>query len=195
MVNEENRIVVPFHAKAKARELGAIFVKDADVRGWYIPENADDSLTTALRELEHYPADEESELLGTLFESQSEEKETQSVHHFEEKHSTFDKWEELASSEDTLRIALAIREYGMPNEEQLRASILRILSLRRPGEYPVTYDGLAECSESFATLYSKERVLELIKRCSTNDGTIYENIRHADLTEEERSLMLLVLPI
>ena len=192
------KIEVPFEKKAKARALGAVFNKDD--RCWYIPDNADESTETALRNL----ATEEESLSETVCNTDiscnSTENVTNNILQSEETSGHYSEiatedWNNLITSRDTLKIALTIRDYGMPNNETQREELLKILSIRRPGDYPVSYDGMLECSENFASLYSIERTTTLIKDCIKGERSYMDEIRNSNLTGEEKALLMFVLPI
>lgn len=191
------RIVVPFEKKAKARELGIIFNKTD--RNWYFPEGIEVdrklAIENLLKEEPVFPESVETEICDIVNNKTQEDLITPNEELLSLNQSMTETWENLISSEEPLKIALAIKEIGMPADTQLRTRLLKILGLRRPGDYPITYDGMLICSESFASIYTEEYVSELIAKVITGAKSYTEEIKEADITEEEKALLLFILPL
>lgn len=187
------KIEVPFHKKAKAKQYGAIF--DKQTRCWYASENATEEQLQILTNL-IYEEDEDCNNDNAYnFDSFVANNELQnSFNHFNiTTPESF--WKEVIETHNPLKLALAIQENGMPGNESQRTQILHILSLRRPGDYPITYDGMIECSKDFELCYPKERVLELTKQNITGSQPYQDDIRNAKITDEEKELLMFFLPI
>ncbi len=191
------RIVVPFEKKAKARELGVIFNKTD--RNWYLPEGIEVdrklAIENLLKEESVFPESVENEICDLTNNKTQEDLITPNEELLSLNQSMAETWENLISSEEPLKIALAIKEIGMPADAQLRTRLLKILGLRRPGDYPITYDGMLICSESFASLYTEEYVSALVAKVITGAKSYTEEIKEADITEEEKALLLFILPL
>lgn len=191
------RIVVPFEKKAKARELGIIFNKTD--RNWYLPEGIEVdrklAIENLLKEESVFPESVENEICDLTNNKTQEDLITPNEELLSLNQSMAETWENLISSEEPLKIALAIKEIGMPADAQLRTRLLKILGLRRPGDYPITYDGMLICSESFASLYTEEYVSALVAKVITGAKSYTEEIKEADITEEEKALLLFILPL
>ena len=99
------------------------------------------------------------------------------------------------TADDSLQYLLSIKKQGMPSSAENRTSLLRAISNRTPGHYPITYEGMCQYSQEFAVLYSQERVLGLIRRCITGAKPFMEEIQSSDLSPEEKALLMFVLPL
>lgn len=104
-------------------------------------------------------------------------------------------WTSVLEEKNTLKIALFVQKYGLPNLENDRITMLKILSKRLPGEYPITYDGMLEISEEFCQKYSEEYVQNLLSQCITGQRNYVDEVRDSLLSEEEKALLFFVLPI
>lgn len=189
-MNETKVIEVPFEKKAKARELGIIFNKTD--RKWYIPDGISVDRELVIRNLLLLT---EEPILSEPTNNEQEEFVQPNKELLSLNQSMIETWENLIASEEPLKIALAIKEIGMPADTQLRTRLLKILGLRRPGDYPITYDGMFICSESFASIYTEEYVSTLVAKVITGAKPYTEEIKEADITEEEKALLLFILPL
>lgn len=96
---------------------------------------------------------------------------------------------------DNITLLQVLGECGMPGSEEERTALLVRLRVQRMGDYPVTYEGLCHYSESFLREYPKERVVGLIKRVITGANPYQMEINHASISDEDKALLLLVLPM
>lgn len=200
-MDESRRIVVPFEKKAQANKLGVLF--DITSRQWYIPEDANEETAEALRSLANVSTDSsETDFCNTdtdnndqnFVDNSSIRNTNKSSIFVRNSNSEVPNWSELLAAEDTLRIALAIRDSGMPPSEEERECLFKILSRRKPGDYPVTYEGMLECSELFAESYSMEYAENLVKSCTFGQKFYADEIRESDLTNEQKAFLMFVLP-
>ena len=183
-------ITVPFSKKKEAVALGAEF--DITDRQWYITDNTEFENHEALRHLADVEVqeiaielpEEDKPLAG---EEVSTEGET------EENDETFSDWSAILDSRDSLKIAMTLRNHKVPAEENDRIRMLEILNLRTPGNYPFTYDGMINLSESFEKAYPPEKIQDLAMKL-TSPGNYLMRIRNSELSAEEKALMYFVLP-
>lgn len=175
------QIVVPFHKKNVAINLGADF--DTADRNWYITEKTPISNFDALHHLTNETNEQEDNNNNIITE----------VNEVSDKRNIGVDWKKLIELRDSLKIAAALRESDLPEEAELRTEILKILSVRTKGNYPFTYDGMINLSENFAKEYPTERVQLLANRL-TSAGNYISKIQNSDLSSEERALMFFVLP-
>lgn len=185
-------VTVPFLKKANALELGAVFNRID--RKWYIPSEVPKENREALRNLSMEPE---------TTEVRTPEPEDTSGHTYmrnqyygedvtESKPQTSCKVPDISN---TLEAALFICKNGLPDSAEERVKLLKILSNRSAAQYPVTYDGMVICSESFANRYPPELLSELCKRCITGARYYVEEINTSDLNEEEKALLFFALPV
>lgn len=185
-------ITVPFSKKKDAIELGAEF--DITDRKWYITDNTKLENHETLRHLADVEAqeiaielpEEDQPLTG---KEVSIEGETET----EENEETFSDWSAILNSRDSLKIAMTLRNHKVPAEESDRIRMLEILNLRTPGNYPFTYDGMINLSESFEKAYPPEKIQALAMKL-TSPGNYLMRIRNSELSAEEKALMYFVLP-
>ena len=163
-------ITVPFSKKKEAVALGAEF--DITDRQWYITDNT---------EFENHEA---KPLAGEEVPIEGET---------EENDETFSDWSAILDSRDSLKIAMTLRNHKVPAEENDRIRMLEILNLRTPGNYPFTYDGMINLSESFEKAYPPEKIQALAMKL-TSPGNYLMRIRNSELSAEEKALMYFVLP-
>lgn len=188
-------ITVPFSKKKEAVALGAEF--DITDRQWYITDNTEFENHEALRHLADVEVqeiaielpEEEQPLAGkeSPIEGETETEET------EENEETFSDWPAILDSRDSLKIAMTLRNHKVPAEENDRIRMLEILNLRTPGNYPFTYDGMINLSESFEKAYPPEKIQALAMKL-TSPGNYLMRIRNSELSAEEKALMYFVLP-
>lgn len=185
-------ITVPFSKKKEAVALGAEF--DITDRQWYITDNTEFENHEALRHLADVEVqeiaielpEEEQPLAGeeSPIEGETENQETEE---------TFSDWSAILDSRDSLKIAMTLRNHKVPAEENDRIRMLEILNLRTPGNYPFTYDGMINLSESFEKAYPPEKIQTLAMKL-TSPGNYLMRIRNSELSAEEKALMYFVLP-
>ena len=185
-------ITVPFSKKKEAVALGAEF--DITDRQWYITDNTEFENHEALRHLADVEVqeiaielpEEKQPLAGeeSPIEGETENQETEEI---------FFDWSAILDSRDSLKIAMTLRNHKVPAEENDRIRMLEILNLRTPGNYPFTYDGMINLSESFEKAYPPEKIQALAMKL-TSPGNYLMRIRNSDLSAEEKALMYFVLP-
>lgn len=184
------KIEIPFEKKRQARELGAYF--DRQTREWFIPDNTKEENATKLRTLIF---NNEPEIVS--LEENNEYAVCENVQSFSYtayENDDFD-WSFVESCEDNLKVAIAVKEHGMPSNEQIRIQILRKLGSKIPGTFPITYDAMCEYSEKFSQMYGEELVSNLLHQCITGSRHYSEDIRLSDLPEEYKLLLMFVLPL
>ena len=185
-------ITVPFSKKKEAVALGAEF--DITDRQWYITDNTEFENHEALRHLADVEVqeiaielpEEDQPLAGkeSPIEGETENQENEE---------TFFDWSAILDSRDSLKIAMTLRNHKVPAEENDRIRMLEILNLRTPGNYPFTYDGMINLSESFEKAYPPEKIQALAMK-RTSPGNYLMRIRNSELSAEEKALMYFVLP-
>lgn len=183
-------ITVPFSKKKEAVALGAEF--DITDRKWYITDNTEFENHEALRHL----ADVEVQEIAIELPEENQpltEKEVSIEGETEENDETFFDWSAILDSRDSLKIAMTLRNHKVPAEENDRIRMLEILNLRTPGNYPFTYDGMINLSESFEKAYPPEKIQSLAMKL-TSPGNYLMRIRNSELSAEEKALMYFVLP-
>ena len=183
-------ITVPFSKKKEAVALGAEF--DITDRQWYITDNTEFENHEALRHL----ADVEVQEIAIELPEEDQplaEKEVSIEGETEENDETFFDWSAILDSRDSLKIAMTLRNHKVPAEENDRIRMLEILNLRTPGNYPFTYDGMINLSESFEKAYPLEKIQALAMKL-TSPGNYLMRIRNSELSAEEKALMYFVLP-
>lgn len=193
------KISVAFKNKKKANSLldMLVFDKNIDTRGWYIKDDVPEDKRNELRALSTYIEEEITNDATKITESPNREiivPNTSMNEHVETIVSLTD-WNKLLEEGNTLKIALAIQQIGLPNDEDIRTKILRKLSVRQEGVYPINYDGLINSCPDFANRYSMEYLENLLKSCITGERFYVEEIVTSNHTEEEKALMLFALPL
>lgn len=191
-------ITVPFSKKKEAVTLGAEF--DITDRQWYITDNTEFENHEALRHLADVEVqeiaielpEEEQPLAEQRLEDFVSTKEESPIE-TEENDETFFDWSAILDSRDSLKIAMTLRNHKVPAEENDRIRMLEILNLRTPGNYPFTYDGMINLSESFEKAYPPEKIQALAMKL-TSPGNYLMRIRNSELSAEEKALMYFVLP-
>lgn len=191
-------ITVPFSKKKEAVTLGAEF--DITDRQWYITDNTEFENHEALRHLADVEVqeiaielpEEEQPLAEQRLEDFVSTKEESPIE-TEENDETFFDWSAILDSRDSLKIAMTLRNHKVPAEENDRIRMLEILNLRTPGNYPFTYDGMINLSESFEKAYPPEKIQALAMQL-TSPGNYLMRIRNSELSAEEKALMYFVLP-
>ena len=188
-------VVVPFLKKAGALELGAVFNRTD--RKWYVPDNLPEENKEKLRSLAKDPVE-----TSPLPKEQTPDNDTSGLTYIQkqyyeepEKRTTSQTVQKLPELSCTLEAALFICRNGLPEDTGDRVRLLKILSNRSASQYPVTYDGMVVCSESFASKYPPELLSELCKRCITGARHYAEEINASDLNEEEKALLFFALPV
>lgn len=189
-------IQVPFLCKAKAKELGVIFNRED--RHWYIEETKYEYVNN---ELQQYLLLRQSEFKINShtndynnFEKTSYDNVLQNTTNYNSLFTEND-WKKIIEEDDSVIIALSIRRMGLPESEEIRTKLLKILGRRGISDYPITYDGMIRYSECFREIYPKERIKDLIKECIMGEKPYQEEIRLSNLSEEEKALLFFVLPI
>lgn len=191
-------ITVPFSKKKEAVALGAEF--DITDRQWYITDNTEFENHEALRHLADVEVqeiaielpEEEQPIAAQRLEEFVSTKEESPIE-TEETEETFFDWSAILDSRDSLKIAMTLRNHKVPAEENDRIRMLEILNLRTPGNYPFTYDGMINLSESFEKAYPPEKIQALAMQL-TSPGNYLMRIRNSELSAEEKALMYFVLP-
>lgn len=191
-------ITVPFSKKKEAVALGAEF--DITDRQWYITDNTEFENHEALRHLADVEVqeiaielpEEEQPIAAQRLEDFVSTKEESPIE-TEETEETFFDWSAILDSRDSLKIAMTLRNHKVPAEENDRIRMLEILNLRTPGNYPFTYDGMINLSESFEKAYPPEKIQALAMQL-TSPGNYLMRIRNSELSAEEKALMYFVLP-
>lgn len=191
-------ITVPFSKKKEAVVLGAEF--DITDRQWYITDNTEFENHEALRHLADVEVqeiaielpEEDQPLAAQRLEDFVSTKEESPIE-TEETEETFSDWSAILDSRDSLKIAMTLRNHKVPAEENDRIRMLEILNLRTPGNYPFTYDGMINLSESFEKAYPPEKIQALAMKL-TSPGNYLMRIRNSELSAEEKALMYFVLP-
>ena len=185
------KITVLFENKTTARDHGAVFGED---RNWYIPENISEANKAILRTLDK-PVTEKT--VSSVSVTESDEKTTPNT---QENASTsmgdgYD-FSKVIRLNNSLMAAYAIQRHGLPSDTETRTALLNALRRREPGQYPIEYEAMLQCSEEFARVYNEDYVTDLIRNNIKSTGKIEESVMSAEnLTAEEKALLLLVLPL
>ncbi len=172
---------VPFQDKSLYRNAGAKFDKQA--RTFYADTEAE--ARRILAEVEEGKEESSKEPSATEEEPSliAEESITPGGNY----------WESHEIPDSTLLVAEAILKHGMPRTSEERARVLTALARRDDGQYPVEYAGMISASEDFRRLYDEDTVTALLRRIPAG-GDYSQQIYAATLTDEERALLLFVLP-
>ena len=190
------KISVAFKNKKKANDLldMLVFDKTHNNRGWYIKDNVPEEKRYELRALATYiPETTETK----YFVDVEVAKEQPAPEREKNEHDLVIEynWDKLLEERNPLKIALVIQEIGLPDDTDIRTKILRVLSVRQEGSYPITYDGLVNACPSFAERYPMEYLEDLLKSCITGARFYVEEIVSSNNTEEDKALMLFALPL
>lgn len=184
-------IFVPFENKKIAKSLGAIF--NQENRTWEIPDDLDPEVTDFLCNLSEMDT---SEVVEEDTDEICENKDSCTVNSSVtiEIHQPND-WTQILQADDTLVAAMAVRDYGLPEREEDRTSLLKILGKRRVGDYAISYDSLCGCSEAFASAYPISLITKLVQENVTAQNRYADEIRTSmRLSNEEKALLMFVLP-
>lgn len=183
-------VTIPFSKKKLARTCGLSF--DTTTRKWNIPDDLDAEVADFFRNLaemeecEDYTEDE--------FEMVVPEENYKPNREFICEDSN--NWKLILETDDTLQAAMAIRDLGLPANEDDRTELLTILGKRRQGDYAISYDSLCGCSDIFKTTYPIQMITRLIKENVTAKNHYAEEIRTSmRLSPEEKALLMFVLPV
>ena len=172
---------VPFQDKSLYRNAGAKF--DRQARTFYADTEAEAQRILAEVEASKEEDNEEPAATEETPASIADESTTPSGNY----------WESNPIPESTLLVAEAILRHGMPKTSEERARVLTALARRDDGQYPVEYAGMISASEDFRRLYDEDTVTALLRRIPAG-GDYSQQIYAATLTDEERALLLFVLP-
>lgn len=190
------KISVAFKNKKKANNLldMLVFDKTPNNRGWYIKDNVPEEKRYELRALATYIPDATE---TKYFVDVEVAKEQSAPEREKNEHDLVIEynWDKLLEERNLLKIALVIQEIGLPDDADIRTKILRVLSVRQEGSYPITYDGLVNACPSFAERYPMEYLEDLLKSCITGARFYVEEIVSSNNTEEDKALMLFALPL
>lgn len=179
------QISVPFPQKKRARENGAYFDKKS--RKWFIPKKIDADKANILRNL--CTTKEEARVV------EISEQDIPKNENILMNNDAFN-WEQIILSNISLEAALAIMKHGLPNDTETRARLLQVLGNRCPGQYDIEYDSMIKCSEIFANVYPTERIQSLVESVIGGDGRPFmEIINSANISNEEKALLLFVIPL
>lgn len=181
-------ITVPFEKKELARSLQIKF--DRTERKWYIPTELEAQTEDILKQLND----------TSIIEPHIDSSEVSTHSNIERissiiTHIQVNNWNEILENRNTLECALGIQKFGLPETTEQRTTLLQILGSRRDGQYPITYDGMLILSKEFEEAYSPEYVTELVQNCITGERPYQEEIHQSQLSEEEKALLFLVLPV
>lgn len=108
-------------------------------------------------------------------------------------------WDTIADEKilnsDKLILAVNLKKHGLPKDSHKRAVILRGLRSISDGQYPINYEGMCAYFDEFEQFYSNERVISLIKNNLTGKQHYVTEINNSGLSEEEKELLLFVVPL
>lgn len=106
---------------------------------------------------------------------------------------TKEEWENLLSEETkTIPIIEAIHDFALPLDRQTRILLLRRLSEKRNGDYPVYYHDIARYCPAFAERYNEEKINDLIQSNKLSGREIIKELAQIPLDEEDRALLFFV---
>ena len=185
-------IIVPFESKKIAHNLGAVF--NQKLRIWEIPDDLDPDVAEFLSNLPEMETDDagEDDNISEIENNISNDK--NNITPITPIHQAND-WSQILQSDDTLIAAMAVRDYGLPEKEEDRTLLLKILGKRRNGDYAISYDALCGCSEIFASTYPISLITKLIQENVTAQNRYAEEIHTSmRLTDEEKALLMFALP-
>lgn len=187
-------ITVPFQSKRIARTLGATFNQQS--REWEIPDDMDPEIAEFLSnliDLDENDSFENDTIVENTVESAATEVPDKSKNLVPAK--IENDWKQILETDDTLVAAMAIRDYGLPESEQDRATLLKLLGKRRNGDYVISYDSLCGCSDVFASTYPINLITKLVQENVTSQNRYADEIRSSmRLSDEEKALLMFVLP-
>ena len=108
-------------------------------------------------------------------------------------------WDTIADEKilnsDKLVLAVNLKKHGLPKDSHKRAVILHTLRSVSDNQYPINYEGMCVYLDEFEQLYSNERVINLIKSNLTGKQHYVTEINNSGLSEEEKELLLFVVPL
>ena len=94
-----------------------------------------------------------------------------------------------------LAILIALKKYGFPDDSSKRAKIIHALRLKQENNYPLDYDGLAEFLPGFSALYPQEEIINNATAVITGKEDYFKEVLSSDLTEEQKEILLLSIPL
>ncbi len=178
---EEDRLIVGFENRADAKAHKAVYAHGSfflgTPNGFYVPTaeitNDEDGQISS--------TDREYLLMEYGSKEVAEEKKRAA------------KWNEALATKDTLTVATALRDLGMPKQEIQRVEMLNIF--RNPGRgLRIGYDALLKFSEGFYELYNEEQVKKIVVKYLQGGSDYLLTLENSSATREEKELLLFVFP-
>lgn len=174
------RLIVKYNQRKDVKNKGAVYVKgsffDGTRNGFFVPEYEGSDIT------ERQDCNRKKDLLLCEYgeEKAAKDKNNEKI------------WEEILRKRDTLDIAVAIRDIGLPPTELQRVEMLKVL--RKPEKsLRIDWDALCKFSEDFNREYSTERVKNLAMKLKGCTDFVL-GVESANITKEERELLYYVFP-
>ncbi len=96
---------------------------------------------------------------------------------------------------DRLILTYLIKQEGMPDILGNRIKVLKRLKDNDESQYYIEYEKLCDYSDKFRETYPIELVLNLIQSTITNMNNYIIDINNSKLSDEEKALLLFVLPL
>jgi len=191
----EKKIIVPFEKKKYAKEIGIRFERQKEIRGWYGTEEQERQLNTEqnVAAITNTTSDCNENIDYNPYTNVTNNTEQFTEEQYESEHKI---WDSVFEKRDNLLALMTMRDYGIPKDTNLRTELLKTLLLINEGNYAFRYAELVNFHSEFAELYPSTRVNDLAHKALTDGGRNWkEQIRTADITEEEKLLLNLALPI
>lgn len=180
-IPELEKISVHCSKKKIARDNGAFF--DDKKHEWFIPGNISDANKKILRNLSQPDIEDNN--------CQNNNESLQNSNY----NDNCD-WKKVLSTTESINVAFAIKKYGLPSSSEKRTKLLTILGYRGDGQYEIDYDSMVKYSKTFAKEYSPTRIKILLEKITQSGKFSYsESINNKNITDEERAILNLVLPL
>lgn len=187
------KVNIPFDKKKIALEHGAIFEKGNDTRerGFYIPVEKQEEFRTLLSQTQ----ENNTTRVAPLSETQPQDEGHRFVDNSAIQEKEIAYWDEKLATKEEFILAFSLKKNGLPPLEEQRTKLLQLLNQKEHGHYRFSYENLCEMSNIFYHQYSTEYVQTLITKTITGAKPFLTEIRESSLTEEEKALLELVLPL
>lgn len=103
-------------------------------------------------------------------------------------------WQKALDNYGNVSILVLLKKYGMPTDIVTRAKFFRRLNNLRPGDYPVSYEGLKIYYPELTNLYPEAELKEKIASVTTGSNYRTAISENTHFREDEKALMLFILP-
>ena len=103
-------------------------------------------------------------------------------------------WDNVINKSNLLYIISAVKQYGLPDDVNLRSKLFIRLKNRKKDDYPVTYDGLKTYYPKLNDYYPEDMLADYVRKFSAGGNYKYNIANDKELAKDIKSLLLFILP-